>query len=305
VDGEGSERVRHRGVRVLMSANTGGSGIPAPRVEADAVGRAVAVAGDGSARPDSAPASLLAADAAGLRARAGIAARAVPLRARDVADAVAELCDLPADTGAVFLAHTEPRRARAVAERLREIGGPPVVTDADTTAITLAAAVVTAVARAGRTPAASRVVIAGSAALPELCPLLMAVGIGDISSWNASDALAFPLHHLAGHATAVVDLIGATARSGDDQWSTVIGPDDPGYRSLPAPGLFAALVHYPNATLDLDVLRACVLALVAATPRGRPVPETDDPHLAETIASAVLRVLAQRTSASRPDVPRE
>ena len=85
----------------------------------------------------------------------------------------------------------------------------------------------------------------------------------------------------------------------------MISPNDPSYRLLPAPGLVGALVHFPDAALDLDVFRACALTLTAATPPGHPVPEIDDPHLTEVITYAVLRVLAQRTSPSRPDLPRE
>lgn len=78
---------------------------------------------------------------------------------------------------------------------------------------------------------------------------------------------------------------------------------DPSYRLLPAPGLCAALVRYPDAEVDLDVSRACALALAAATPPNQPVPELDGPHLAEAIASRVLRVLAQRASSGKAKPP--
>jgi malate dehydrogenase (oxaloacetate-decarboxylating) len=138
---------------------------------------------------------------------------------------------------------------------------------------------------------------AGASALPELCPLLIVSGVGDISSGNASDAHAFPLRHLASHATAVIDLVGGTSQPSGrvpaDGWSSVVSPD-PGYRLLPAAGLLAALAHYPHAALDLDVFRVCALALASAAPPGESVPDIDDPHLTDAIASAVLRVLAQR-----------
>lgn len=310
-----------------MSAGTSGPGIPAQRIDTDStvaagqdMPRVVAVVSDGSAlrgdtsagHHDVAPDSLavlLEDDAAGLHVRAGVPVRAAPLSARDTEGLAAQLRGLPTDTGAIFLTHTDPARARAAQRAVHEAGGPPVLTDADTTTVTLTAALLATVARAGREPATSRVVIAGADALPELCPLLIATGVGDISSWNASDGRAFPLHHLARHANAVIDLLGATAPAAGwvpgDRWSNVISPDDPGYRLLPAPGLFAALAHYPDATVDLDVLRACAMAMTAATPPGRPVPEMDDPHLTEAIVSAVFRVLAQRTSsgAHRPPYP--
>lgn len=306
-----------------MPANAGGRGIPMPRIDAPRSGlapRVLTVASDGSGlcgsgrtedrgiTPDSLV-PLVEDDAAGLRERAEIPVRAMALSARDADDLAAQLCDLPSDTGAIFLTHTDPSRARAVRRTVREAGGPQVVTEADTIAITLTATLLTAVARAGRSPETSRVVIAGSAAMPDLCPLLITVGIGDISSWNASDAHVFPLRHIARQATAVIDLIGATAgRAGwvsEDRATAVISADDPRCRLLPAPGLFAALRHYPNATVDVDVFLACVMGLVAATPLGLPVPELDDPYLAEVITSAVLRVLAGRAGQSHPYLPTE
>jgi len=272
--------------------------------------RVVAVVSDGSAprrgNGDNAPASLgmwVDEDAAVIHELTGLPVRAVPLTACDADDLAAQIRVLALDAGAIFLTRTDPDRARSAQHALHEAGGPSVLTDADTTTITVTAVLLTTIARAGREPAASRVVIAGAAALPELCPLLIATGIGDISSWHDSDAHAFPLHLLTRHATAVIDLLGATTQPAGwvpgGHWSSVLTPDDPGYRLLPAPGLLAALVHYPDATLDLDVFRACALALTAATPPGKPVPEIDDPHLTEMIASAVFGVLAQRAS-SRP-----
>lgn len=286
-------------------------GIPAQRVDDDPcaderreVPRVVAVVSDGSALPsddhDVAAESLgvlLEDDAAGIHARAGIPVWAAPLPTRHVKDLLAHVLGLPGDTGAVFLTHTDPDRARCVQRRVRAAGGPPVLTDADTVTITLTAALLTTIARVHCEPDTSRVIIAGAASLPELVPLLIATGIGDIGSWNPSDAHAFPLHNLARYATTVIDLLGATQAAGwmpGDHSTSVISPDDPSYRLLPAPGLCAALVHHPDATLDLDVSRACALALAVATPPGHLVADLDDPHLTEAIASPVLRVLARR-----------
>jgi malate dehydrogenase (oxaloacetate-decarboxylating) len=309
-----------------MPANTSGPRIPGQRIDvnidADPAGaaakdvpRAVAVVSDGSALRigdrDAAADSLavlLEDDAAGLSVRAGVPVWAAPLAARDAEDLATQLRGLPSDTGAIFLTHTDPARARAVQQAVQEAGGPPVLTDADTTMISLTAALLTTIARAGREPATSRVVVAGASTLPGLCPLLIVSGVRDISSWNASDAHAFPLYHLVHHATAVIDLLGATTKPSGwtpgDSWSSVVSPDDPGYRLLPAPGLFAGLVRYPGAALDLDVFRMCALTLTAATPSGELVPEMDDPHLTEVISSAVLRVLSQRKLSGYQRPPR-
>jgi hypothetical protein len=157
---------------------------------------------------------LLEDDAAGIHARAGVSVWAAPMSARDAKELVVQLRGIPTDTDVIFLTRTEPDRARTAQQAMRNTVRPAVFTDADTTAITLTAAVLTAVAHAGDTPTASRVVIAGSAAMPDLCAPLVAVGIGDINSWNASDGHVFPLRHLARHATVMIDLLGATTRPG-------------------------------------------------------------------------------------------
>ncbi|HVV21274.1 MAG TPA: hypothetical protein VHF06_17685 [Pseudonocardiaceae bacterium] len=283
--------------------------IPTPRAQAatdTATESAVAVVGDGSAQPPVTPdgpdvslGSRLDGDAAVIHARTGLSVRAVPLYACDTDDLTAQVRALTADAGAVFLTRTDQVRARTTQQALYDAGGPPVLTDADTTAITLTAALLTAIGRAGYQPAGSRVLVAGADSLPELCPLLVAAGVGDISSWTTDDAHAFPVRDLAGHATAVVDLTG-TVEPPDRQpgWPAVITPDDAGmFRMLPAPGLMRALAGHQDATLDVDVSRAAALALAAATPPDRPIPDPADPDLAEAIGVAVLRVLARRPPA--------
>lgn len=262
--------------------------------------RVVVVVGDGSDPcpdgRDAGPASLgawLDEDAALIQERTGLSVRAVPLIACDAEDLTAQMRALTADAGAIFLTRTDPARARAARLAFQEVEGPPVVTDADVTAINLTATLLTAIARAGHQPADGRVVVAGADMLPELCPLLIAAGVGDISSWNVSDAHAFPLRQLARYATAVVDLVNAAPRSGHD-WQAIIRPDEPGLRMLPVPGLVLALASHPHATVDIDVSRAGALALAAATSPGRRVPDGGDPHLAETVSAAVLRILARR-----------
>lgn len=303
----------------MTAANGSHPGIPTQRVDPSSnergdVPQAVAVVSDGSAlRSDDREVAadwlgvLLEDDAAGIHARADMLVRAVPRPMRRVEDLVAQVLGLPSYIGAIFLTHTDPTRARTVQQAVRDADGPPVLTDADTIAVTLTAALLTNLARVHCEPEASRVIIAGAASLPELAPLLIATGIGDISSWNASDAHAFPLRHLAQHATAVIDLLGATRQptgwSPGDHRSSVISSDDPIYRLLPVPGLCTALVRRRDATLDLDVLRACALAVAVATPPGNLVPDLDDPHLTEAIATPVLRILARRPSSRSPRPP--
>jgi hypothetical protein len=83
----------------------------------------------------------------------------------------------------------------------------------------------------------------------------------------------------------------------------VISPDDPSYRLLPVPGLFAALARQPDAVLGLDVFQACAKAMASATPPGRLVPDIDDPHLTEAISSAVRRAFPRRAPSGRQGSP--
>jgi hypothetical protein len=59
---------------------------------------------------------------------------------------------------------------------------------------------------------------------------------------------------------------------------------------LALPGLLTATVGSPRPWLDIDIHRACVLALVTVTPPGTLLPESD-PSLTDLVASAVIRVL--------------
>jgi len=107
---------------------------------------------------------------AGIHARAGVPVWAAPMSARDTEDLTAQLRGLPADTGAIFLTHTDPDRARAAQQALHEASGRRCSPTPTPRRSPSPAALLTAVAHAGHTPATSRVVIAGSATMPDLGP---------------------------------------------------------------------------------------------------------------------------------------
>jgi malate dehydrogenase (oxaloacetate-decarboxylating) len=260
----------------------------------------VAVVSDGSAlqhngspvTPESV-APLLHDDATRIHDLTGLPVLALPVAAQDAAQLAARLAGLPDHVAAVFLTETDPARARAAQHTLEQWGGPVVITDQDTTAIALAAATVTALRRAGRAPTGSRVVIAGADTMPVLCPLLMAVGVGDIGSWRQADALDYPLHRIARTADVVIDLVAAAghlAAGSEDPSPVVLRTDDPGYPWLALPGLLTETVGSPRPWLDIDIHRTCVLALAATTPPGALLPESD-PSLTDLVASAVIRTL--------------
>lgn len=184
---------------------------------------------------------------------------------------------------------TTPADALLCLDAVRQApAGVPVVTAEDTIAIALAAALTTTLARAGRRPRSGHVVIAGADTLPLLFPLVMLGGIGQVTKWNQADALTFPLHAVAADADAVIDLIGATA---PDLEPAVITPNRERDTVLALPGLVQAVANAPGARLDIEVHRACVLALVMATPPTAVLPQGPTRELTDRIAGAAATAL--------------
>lgn len=209
-----------------------------------------------------------------------------------------DLRAFPPEVATIFLQHARPEFAcqvRALA------GWRPVLTDQDTTAIALAAALLTTLSRAGRAPRASKVVIAGADNLPILCPLLMVCGISDITTWSPADAITFPLRRIAAGAHVVVDLLDVTADLEPltpHAEPTVLAPDEASDPLLALPGLLRALTDFPGARLDFEVYHDCALALVMATPPDERSPAGPDAALTDRVADAAARAL--RKLAHRP-----
>ncbi len=248
--------------------------------------RTVVIVSDGSALPGPM-------DAAGSRARlravepllrlyATLIHELTDLSARVVAVKPGELQaaadELPADIGAVFVPYV-----KSVAVPVT----PRLVTDRDTTAIALTAALLTTLSKAGRPPQRSRVVIAGAGRMPLLSQLVIATGVSDLTTWNPADAAVFPLHQVASQADALIDLVGAS-RHGDPG---VIVAGYPLYPLLALPGLIQAVIMVPAASMAIDVHLACAFALVMATPPESRVPSALDRDLVDQVAEAATQAL--------------
>lgn len=263
---------------------------------------AVAVASDGSAltsMTDWEPAvvAVLNDYAAVLRHLAGLDAIAVPVLAGDGGELAACLGALPRRVGTIFLVDTDPARAATAQQVHAGPGGLPIVTDHDTTAIALTAATLTTLHRIGAAPAGSQVVISGANRQPALARLLVAAGIGDLVLWNETDAGALPLRTVVPDATAVIDLVGATASMVVDSATAMITPADPDLALLAAPGLLRTVLQIPHLDADpatrVNVHLACARALQATTPADRLVPELTDPDLTRRVTFAAARSLHQ------------
>jgi malate dehydrogenase (oxaloacetate-decarboxylating) len=249
------------------------------------------VTSDASALPNqSLIATVLAEHATAIQDLGGPPALPMPVTSGEEAQCLpSSLLHPPSDAGALYLAHMDPRRAETLQRRLGAAAGPPVISDHDTTAIAITAALLTTLSRPGRSPARSRVILAGADRLPALGPLLMVAGVADLTAWEEADARRFPLAGIAGAADVVVDLTeGGTCPPLTG--AAIITPHGPTYPILALPGLLRALIDVPRSRVDVDVFLAAAGALVAATPPDRllPVPE---PALTDSVVWAVSQAL--------------
>lgn len=164
----------------------------------------------------------------------------------------------------------------AAPEPIPVVGRNRVVTDQAMTAAAATAALLTNLRRRGLSPGRSRVVIAGAATMPVLRPLLLAAGFGCVISWDRRDAVTFPLRWITRHAEAVVDLLGCTrelAEMTSDHPELVIITPDRSWALLALPGLLRAVTTVQDHRIDIAGYHACAVALVAATPPDRQLPD--------------------------------
>lgn len=278
--------------------------------------RQVAVIGDGTGPGTPEPPewpleTCLAGDADAIQGLARVpTVVAVATSSDTTAQFAARIQQLPAGIGAVFLTRTDPARARTVQHLVEQAGGRRlVVTEEDATAIALTAAAGVYLHRLGRDPHRCRILVAGTDEMPVLSPLLLASGFPDISLWNSSDGIWFPLRRAARDADVVIDLL-----RGDPPPAVTAPSEDPGpieldldrpegsvitrrgldARTLVAPGLLRALNEHPPEALPpgpyrgLGLYRVCVQALVRAAPPRRLLHDQPlDGALSAAIADAV------------------
>jgi malate dehydrogenase (oxaloacetate-decarboxylating) len=239
----------------------------------------------------------------------GLAARPVYLATQNAEDLSAALRGLPPDIGAVFLIHTDPARHWA-ATGSEQAGGSerPVITDRAMTAVAATAALLTTLRRRGLSPDHSRVVIAGAATMPVLRPLLLAAGFSCVTSWDRRDAVTFPLRWVTRNAEAVVDLVGCTQElaeaASDHSELIIITPDETSWTLLALPGLLRAAATAQDPKFDIAGYHACALALVAATPPDRLLPDPRDTALTSRVEQATTQALRRaQPCAEHTDVP--
>jgi malate dehydrogenase (oxaloacetate-decarboxylating) len=205
-----------------------------------------------------------------------------------------EIVPLSGPVDAVYLGGVNQARTH---ELKADFTGVPCLTREEMTAVGLTGRLLVLLSRTGRTPASARVVIVESTAIPTLCTLLLATGVGDIVSWEPTDALSYPLRQITYRSDAVIDPLGGgvpvVLPSTEAGQPPLIAADDPAYPLLALPGLVRALLRHPGARPDFDVLRACAFALAAHTPPHRWLPDPDDPELTATVFTLASRALTR------------
>lgn len=244
--------------------------------------------------------SALADDVAVLERLARVPVIAHGVTEPDVEEFVTLIGQLPSSVAAVFVTRTDPARARVVQRRVEQAGGPPVLSDEDTSAIALTAATLVYLRRIDRDPLGARILVADASSMPILTPLLIVTGFPDITMWNSADAPRFPLSRATRDADVVLDPLpcatDATGLAIDRPEGSVISCNGLDDRFLAAPGLLRALVEHPPGTFDLDVglYQICAETVAAATPRRhRPTDLLRDRGIADAIAAALHRAAAR------------
>ncbi len=136
--------------------------------------------------------------------------------------------------------------------------------------------------------------MAGVESAPLLGPILIACGIGELTSWHPRDAQHYPLNRLMEHNDIVIcPKAAAPMLVAWDRPVTI--PHDPfDFGALVLPGLLGALCGHGVAELDVLHLAAAAHAVALVTPSLHVLPELNDPRLVSAIAHHVSQTLTDQ-----------
>ncbi|AII10758.1 hypothetical protein [Rhodococcus opacus] len=229
--------------------------------------------------------------AALIRENTPMRALCLPVTTGDPHVLAERILGLPTGVSAVFVVGLGHRESASVAREVTERGGPVVLTELDVLTAAVAAATITTLRRRSVPPRAGRVVVTGASWAPLLAPVLIASGVGDLSSWYERDAEAFPLRRLMEHNDVLVDLAGCAPEGAAPGRTVAVPADGFVYGALVLPGLLAALCGHGVRTLTVEVVAACVRALALITPADQVLPSAGDRLLVSAVARHVSRAL--------------
>lgn len=276
--------------------------------------RRVALVSDASSLPEGTdPAAALVgleSVAAFLHHHSQLDITAVPVDTRhsSLADTVAALSP---GFAAICLHHTRPESVEAARRRLHR--RPVVVLDTanDATAVTLLAALINAVQRAGTHLAASRIIVIDPHTAPDISVLLTAAGSRHLTFADSRQMPAAALIDLAEQGDVLIDLSGidAALASAVDRLApprialtlsdtahqprpdAVVATTRPGdprqlHPLLALPGLLTAAVRHRNA-IDLTARLAAGRALVQLAGNENLLPDPLDARVTAAVSAAV------------------
>jgi len=178
---------------------------------------------------------------------------------------------------AAFVVGLGASESAAVQRRVAEAAGPLVIAEIDVVTAAQAAAVMAMLRSRGVQRQRARVAMAGAESAPLLGPILIACGIGELTSWHPRDAQDYPLNRLMEHNDIVIcPKAAAPMLVAWDRTLTI--PHDPfDFGALVLPGLLGALCGHGVTALDVLHLAAAAHAVALVTPTLRVLPELNDP----------------------------
>ena len=222
--------------------------------------------------------------------------RAVPLPlSRGGVDTVASaITGHPTRLSAILIVGLAASESAAVQRRVADTAGPLVIAEIDVVSAALAAAVMTMLRSRGVKRERARVVMAGAESAPLLGPILIACGIGELTTWRRDDAEDYPLTRLMEHNDILIDPNAAAPMPlAPDRTVTI--PHDPfDFGALVLPGLLGALCGHGVAALDIEHLAAAADAVALLTPSDQVLPELNEPLLVTAIARHVAQTLTDQ-----------
>jgi hypothetical protein len=238
--------------------------------------------------------------AALIRDRTPLRPLPLPVTTADPQVLTEHIIGLPSGMAVVFVLGLGHRECESVRRAVRDRGGPVVLTELDVLTVAVAAAAITTLRHRGVPPRAGRVVVTGGSWAPLLAPVLIASGVGDVSSWHERDAEVFPLGRLMEHNDVLIDLAGCAPEGAAPGRTIAVPADGFAYGALVLPGLLSALCGHGARALTVEVLVACVRALALITPADRMLPSLDDRLLVSAVARHVSRTIGHAPPFSNP-----
>ena len=232
--------------------------------------------------------------AAIINERTPMRALQLPLSTGGVWTVASAIAGFPSRLSAVLVIGLAASESAAVQRQVADTAGPLVIGEIDIVTATLAAAVITVLGSRGVPQERARVVMTGTESAPLLGPVLIACGIGDLTTWHNRDAAAFPLDRLMAHNDILIDPNAAAPGQVAPDGSLTIPHDPFEFGALVLPGLLGALCGHGVATLDVEHLAAAANAVARLTPAGQVLPELNEPMLVTAIAHHVSKTITDR-----------